>query len=159
MWWSPRCRASASALRVVDTGWTMARVARTYDTLMRELGYSSYGVHGSDAGAMVGRELAVLDPEGFLGAHVLQLFSFPRGPCGVRRIRREGVRRAGHLQWFQSVGGYNTMNGTRPQTVAAGAVRLSGRPARLQRAVRELRQRHQPGQRPSRSSTRSRSTG
>jgi hypothetical protein len=26
----------------------------------------------------------------------------------------------GHLQWFQSVGGYNMMNGTRPQTVAAG---------------------------------------
>jgi hypothetical protein len=25
-----------------------------------------------------------------------------------------------HLQWFQSVGGYNTMNATRPQTVAAG---------------------------------------
>ena len=25
-----------------------------------------------------------------------------------------------HLQWFQSVGGYNSMNATRPQTVAAG---------------------------------------
>ena len=24
------------------------------------------------------------------------------------------------MQWFQSVGGYNPMNGTRPQTVAAG---------------------------------------
>ena len=64
---------------VVDTGWTMARVARTYDTLMRRLDYPSYGVHGSDAGAMIGRELAVLDPKGFLGAHVLQLFSFPTG--------------------------------------------------------------------------------
>ena len=50
-----------------------------------------------------------------------------------------------HLQWFQSVGGYNTMNGSRPQTIAAGLSRLAGRPARLQRAVRELRQRHQPG--------------
>ena len=26
----------------------------------------------------------------------------------------------GHLQWFQSVGGYNGMNGSRPQTIAAG---------------------------------------
>ena len=60
----------------------MARVARAYDSLMRRLGYDSYGTHGSDAGAMVSRELAVLDPEGFLGAHVLQLFSFPSGAPG-----------------------------------------------------------------------------
>ena len=50
-----------------------------YDTLMRRLGYDSYGTHGSDGGAMVSRELAVLNPPGFLGAHVLQLFSFPSG--------------------------------------------------------------------------------
>ena len=64
---------------VADGGWTMARVARTYDTLMRRLGYDSYGIHGSDGGAMVARELGLLDPPGFLGAHVLQLFSFPSG--------------------------------------------------------------------------------
>ena len=62
--------------------WTMAAVARAYDTLMRRLGYDSYGTHGSDGGAMVSRELAVLDPPGFLGAHVLQLFSFPSGAPG-----------------------------------------------------------------------------
>ncbi|RNL62515.1 epoxide hydrolase [Nocardioides marmoriginsengisoli] len=106
---------------VVDTGWTMARVARTYDTLMRELGYSSYGVHGSDGGAMIGRELAVLDPEGFLGAHVLQLFSFPSGdPAEFEGFGPKEYAALEHMQWFQSVGGYNTMNGTRPQTVAAG---------------------------------------
>ena len=64
---------------LVGADWTMARVARTWDTLMRRLGYSSYGTHGSDAGAMISRELAVLNPDGFLGAHVLQLFSFPSG--------------------------------------------------------------------------------
>jgi epoxide hydrolase len=106
---------------VVDTGWTMARVARTYDALMRRLDYSSYGVHGSDAGAMIGRELAVLDPEGFLGAHVLQLFSFPTGdPTEFEGFGEKEYAALGHLQWFQSVSGYNTMNGTRPQTIAAG---------------------------------------
>ena len=109
------------SIPVADSGWTMARVARTYDTLMRELGYSSYGIHGSDAGAMIGRELAVLDPEGFLGAHVLQLFSFPSGdPDEFEGFGEKEYAALGHLQWFQSVGGYNTMNGTRPQTVAAG---------------------------------------
>ncbi len=105
---------------VVDSGWTMARVARTWDTLMRRLGYDSYGAHGSDGGAMVSRELAVLDPEGFLGAHVLQLFSFPTGAEGeMDGFGPKEFPALGHLQWFQSVGGYNAMNGTRPQTIAA----------------------------------------
>jgi epoxide hydrolase len=105
---------------LVGAGWTMARVAQTYDTLMRRLGYDSYGVHGSDGGAMISRELAVLDPPGFLGAHVLQLFSFPSGDEG--EFERFGPKEYAALEflgWFQSVGGYNQMNGTRPQTIAA----------------------------------------
>ena len=106
---------------VADGPWTMARVAGTYDRLMRGLGYDSYGVHGSDAGALVSRELAVLDPEGFLGAHVLHLFSFPSGAPGeMDGFEEKEYAALAHLQWFQSVAGYNTMNATRPQTVAAG---------------------------------------
>ena len=45
------------SMPVIDRGWTMARVARAYDVLMRGLGYDAYGVHGSDGGAMVAREL------------------------------------------------------------------------------------------------------
>ncbi|GAA4700584.1 Pimeloyl-ACP methyl ester carboxylesterase [Promicromonospora umidemergens] len=101
--------------------WTMARVARTFDTLMRQLGYDSYGAHGSDGGAMIGRELAVLDPEGFLGSHVLQLFSFPSGAEGeMDGFGPKEFAALEHMQWFQSVGGYNAMNGSRPQTIAAG---------------------------------------
>ena len=84
--------------------WTMAAVARAYDTLMRRLGYDSYGTHGSDGGAMVSRELAVLDPPGFLGAHVLQLFSFPSGrPARWTRSGPRSTRRwsssAGSSRW------------------------------------------------------------
>jgi pimeloyl-ACP methyl ester carboxylesterase len=105
---------------LIGEGWTMARVAQTYDTLMRRLGYESYGAHGSDGGAMISRELAVLDPAGFLGAHVLQLFSFPSGDSS--EFERFGPKEYAALEflgWFQSVGGYNQMNGTRPQTIAA----------------------------------------
>jgi epoxide hydrolase len=105
---------------VAEGTWTMDRVARTYDTLMRRLGYASYGAHGSDGGAMVGRELAVLNPEGFLGAHVLQLFSFPSGdPTEFEKFGPKEYAALEFLGWFQSVGGYNSMNGTRPQTIAA----------------------------------------
>lgn len=106
---------------LVDRGWTMARVARTFDTLMRRLGYSSYGAHGSDAGAMVARELGLMKPEGFLGLHVLQLFSFPSGdPAEFDKLTPKDYKALDHLKWFQSVGGYNTINSTRPQTVAVG---------------------------------------
>lgn len=106
---------------VVEAGWTTARVAAAYDTLMRRLGYDSYGVHGSDNGAMVARELGLLNPAGFLGLHVLQLFSFPSGdPAEFEKLEPQDYAGLEHMQWFQSVGGYNTMNASRPQTIAAG---------------------------------------
>lgn len=106
---------------VTESGWTTARVARAYDTLMRRLGYERYGVHGSDHGAMVARELGILAPEGFVGLHVLQLFSFPSGdPAEFERLEPRDYAGLEHMRWFQKVGGYNTMNASRPQTVAAG---------------------------------------
>ncbi|MFH8249246.1 epoxide hydrolase family protein [Microbacterium sp. B2969] len=105
---------------VVESGWTVARVARAYDALMRRLGYERYGVHGSDNGAMVARELGLLQPDGFLGLHVLQLFSFPSGdPTEFERLTPADYAGLEHMQWFQKVGGYNTMNASRPQTIAA----------------------------------------
>jgi pimeloyl-ACP methyl ester carboxylesterase len=106
---------------VTAAGWTTARVAAAYDVLMRRLGYDSYGIHGSDNGAMVARELGLLNPDGFLGLHVLQLFSFPSGdPAEFERLEPQDYAGLEHMQWFQSVGGYNTMNASRPQTVAVG---------------------------------------
>ncbi|MBB3675955.1 epoxide hydrolase family protein [Modestobacter versicolor] len=106
---------------LVDRGWTMQRVARTFDTLMRRLGYDSYGAHGSDAGALVGRELGLLQPAGYLGSHVLQAFSFPSGdPAEFEALTPRDHAALEHMSWFQSVGGYNAINASRPQTVAVG---------------------------------------
>lgn len=114
---------------VTDRGWAMARVARAYDELMHRLGYTEYGIHGSDNGALVARELGLQNPDGFLGLHVLQLFSFPSGdPAEFERLEPQDYAGLEHMQWFQSVGGYNTMNASRPQTVAVG---LSDSPAAL----------------------------
>ncbi|MDQ3157348.1 MAG: epoxide hydrolase [Actinomycetota bacterium] len=106
---------------VVDRGWTIARVAKTFDTLMRMLGYDSYGEHGSDLGSLVGRDLGIQQPEGFLGLHVLQLFSFPSGdPAEFENLTPAEYAGLAHMEWFQSVGGYNAINASRPQTVAVG---------------------------------------
>jgi epoxide hydrolase len=100
--------------------WTMEKTARAYDTLMRSLGYEHYGAHGSDGGALVGRELAMLAPDGFLGAHVLQLFSFPSGdPAEFERMTPSDYAALEFAGWFQTVNGYADMNAKRPLTIAA----------------------------------------
>ena len=104
---------------VADGGWTMARVARTYDELMRRLGYASYGAHGSDGGAMSAASWPSSTPR---ASWARMSCSSSRSPPATRpssRASAEGVRRPGFMGWFQSVGGYNAMNGTRPQTIAA----------------------------------------
>jgi pimeloyl-ACP methyl ester carboxylesterase len=117
---APDAPGSGWSNPVTSAGWTAARVARTYDTLMRGLGYDSYGVHGSDHGALVARELGLMEPQGFLGLHVLQLFSFPSGdPSEFERLEPQDHAGLAHMQWFQSVGGYNAMNASRPQTIGA----------------------------------------
>ncbi|RKQ90950.1 pimeloyl-ACP methyl ester carboxylesterase [Solirubrobacter pauli] len=103
-----------------SAGWTLERTARAFDRLMRALGYERYGAHGSDGGAMVSRELAILQPEGFLGAHVLQLFSFPSGdPAEFEAMGPEDYAALEFAGWFQTVNGYADMNAKRPLTIAA----------------------------------------
>jgi pimeloyl-ACP methyl ester carboxylesterase len=103
-----------------STDWTLERTARAYDRLMRELGYDRYGAHGSDGGAMLSRELAILNPEGFLGAHVLQLFSFPSGdPAEFEQMGPADYAALEFAGWFQTVNGYADMNAKRPLTIAA----------------------------------------
>lgn len=105
---------------VSEPGWSSACIADAYDTLMRRLGYERYGVHGSDQGAIIARRLGLKNPDGFLGLHVLQLFSFPSGdPAEFDRLEPQDYAALEFMEWFQSVGGYNAMNTSRPQTIAA----------------------------------------
>lgn len=105
---------------LTDGAWDAPRIARTWDRLMRGLGYTSYGAHGSDHGALVSRELAMLAPEGFLGAHVLQLFSFPSGdPAEFEKMTPADYAALEFAGWFQTVNGFAAMNASRPQTIAA----------------------------------------
>lgn len=105
---------------LADGAWASSRIARAWDVLMRGLGYDSYGAHGSDNGAIVARELSMLAPDGFLGAHVLQLFSFPSGdPAEFERMTPADYGALEFAGWFQTVNGFAAMNASRPQTVAA----------------------------------------
>jgi pimeloyl-ACP methyl ester carboxylesterase len=51
------------------TGWDITRIARTWVTLMKRLGYKRFGAAGGDVGAQVVDELAVQAPPELLGIH------------------------------------------------------------------------------------------
>ncbi|MCD7059754.1 epoxide hydrolase family protein [Pelagibacterium xiamenense] len=109
--------------QVTEPGWDAARVARAFDSLMKVLGYTRYGFHGGDAGALVGRELGALAPDGLVGVHLQHIFAFPNGTEGemeaLTPFEREGFA---HLEKFQKYAGFNDIQQKRPQTLGYGLV-------------------------------------
>jgi len=104
---------------VTESGWGSARVAAAWDTLMKRLGYERYGAHGGDGGSLVGRELGILAPEGLVGTHVLQLFSFPSGdPTEFEKLGPKDFEALEILKDFGEISAFATLQSTRPQTLA-----------------------------------------
>ncbi|ONH22941.1 epoxide hydrolase family protein [Pseudofrankia asymbiotica] len=105
-----------------ERGWDSARMARAFAALMERLGYQRWGAVGGDAGALVGRELGILAPDGLLGVHLLQIFAFPSGDpaelAGLSEADRESL--SGSTADFQSKAGYQKIQQTRPQTLGYG---------------------------------------
>lgn len=113
--------------QTTESGWTMARIAQTWDTLMKRLGYQRYGAHGTDGGAQIGRELGLLHPDGLVGTHVLQLFSFPSGdPAEFALLSEKDLAGMAFLETFQERAGFSAAMSSRPQSLAFG---LSDSPA------------------------------
>lgn len=110
-------------------GWDAARTAAAWNTLMHRLGYPRYGVQGSDAGALVARELGILAPPGLAGVHVQQVFAFPSGAegemDGLYAFEMDGL---GKLRDFHRRAGFADMQSKRPGTLAFG---LSDSPVAL----------------------------
>ena len=105
-----------------EPGWDSARMAKTFAALMSRLGYTRWGAAGGDAGALVGRELGILAPDGLIGVHLLQIFAFPSGdPAEMARLSdadRQSL--SGTTADFQSKAGYQKIQQTRPQTLGYG---------------------------------------
>jgi pimeloyl-ACP methyl ester carboxylesterase len=103
-------------------GWTVPRVARAWDELMRRLGYERYGAQGGDWGSGISRELGVLFPEQLIGVHLNMLSPYvapgSEPPAGLSDSDRQRVER---LRRFRRTGsGYGAIQSTRPQTVGYG---------------------------------------
>jgi pimeloyl-ACP methyl ester carboxylesterase len=106
-----------------EGGWDSARIAKAWDTLMKRLGYDHYGAHGGDVGSGIGRELGILQPQGLVGTHVLQIFAFPTGVEGemdkLTPFEMEGMA---ILANFEKYNGYHQIQAKRPGTLAYGLV-------------------------------------
>jgi pimeloyl-ACP methyl ester carboxylesterase len=113
-----------------EPGWDSARMARAFATLMTRLGYERWGAVGGDAGALVGRELGILAPDGLIGVHLLQIFAFPTGDPeeSARLSDVDNESLSGMTADFMDRAGYQKIHQTRPQTLGYG---LTDSPAGL----------------------------
>lgn len=116
---------------VSEAGWDTTRIARAWAVLMQRLGYDRYGVQGGDIGAAVSPEVARLHPDRVVGVHLNgNVGTALHGPdeaekASLTDLERDRVART--EAFVDEEFGYIAIQGTRPQTLAAG---LTDSPAR-----------------------------
>ena len=104
------------------TGWTVARIAAAWDTLMSRLGYQRYGAQGGDWGAAVTTQIgrdASAGGRGCVAIHTNMPIALPAGPLdNPTPDEQEALAAAAHYQKAEA--GYSKQQSTRPQTLGYG---------------------------------------
>jgi epoxide hydrolase len=97
-------------------GWNVACIARTWDALMKRLGYRRFVAQGGDWGAAVTTRLAEAKPEGLAGVHLnFPIFNPPPLEGDPTDEEKAAIARAKH--YFDQLSGYSAIQKTRPQTI------------------------------------------
>lgn len=112
-------------------GMTPRRIAGLWARLMADLGYGRYGAQGGDWGSAISLELGLAEPRRVLGIHLnfiagRFLFGGTISQTPDDPVARDYLAKL--RAWWDSEGGYNHQQGTRPQTLAFG---LADSPAGL----------------------------
>ena len=98
----------------IDSAWT----ARLWHTVMRGLGYDTYGVCGGDFGAAVATWMALTEPERVTGIHLSTPEVLPYLGPGSPPLTPPERDYLAHLdRWDQTERGYSSRQSTRPQTL------------------------------------------
>jgi pimeloyl-ACP methyl ester carboxylesterase len=105
---------------------TYTDIANLWHRLMCDgLGYSRFGMHGSDQGGAIATRLAYYHPDALAGIH-LTAISFGTPDEGLSTAERE--YEASFESWLDSNGAYVNLQQTKPQALACG---LNDSPAGL----------------------------
>lgn len=106
----------------------LEEMADIFAELMTRLGYPRFFAQGGDWGSFVTARLGYAHPARTIGIH-LNLLPVPRDPNALADPTPEEARFADELKhWAKEETGYQVIQGTRPQTLAAG---LTDSPAGL----------------------------
>src|SRR6188472_3596017 len=93
------------------------------------LGFARFGAQGGDWGAAVASRLGYAYADRMIGIHVNLMMAAGRDPSSFPNPNEEERRYLGELaQWMREEAGYQSIQGTRPQTLAFG---LTDSPAGL----------------------------
>jgi pimeloyl-ACP methyl ester carboxylesterase len=120
-----------------STGWTPDRIARSWDVLMKRLGYGRYVAQGGDWGAVVAEAMGRQAPTGLLGIHVNLPAAVPDevgralgagGPAPEGLSQKERAAFDALQTFFSKNRAYSVMLATRPQMIGYG---LTDSPAGL----------------------------
>ena len=112
--------------RPTSTGWGPDRIARTWDELMRRLGYERYVSQGGDWGSVISDVMARQAPKGLLGIHVNMPATVPpeiakaltNGEPAPSELSADEKAAYGQMDALYKKGsGYALMMVTRPQTL------------------------------------------
>ena len=108
--------------QVVTPGCSVQFMADLFCSLMNELGYKKFGIHGGDFGSGVGTALALKYPDKVTGLHLNNIEGYyrPFVPEGTTLSQEEMRFKKQAEEWYDMEGAYSHQQRTRPLTLAYG---------------------------------------
>lgn len=103
-----------------STGWSVDKIAQTWDLLMLRLGYSRYVAQGGDWGSIVTTTIAEQNLGHCEAIHVNMVVVEPDPATMDELTAIEQDAIAGIQYYYDSDSGYSKQQSTRPQTLAYG---------------------------------------
>lgn len=99
-------------------GYSPARIARIFATLMARLGYERYGLQGGDFGSGIMRQLAIQFPERAIGLHINLVNAGPPSANSEAGATPEELARVRErAEYSANERGYSEIQRTKPQTI------------------------------------------
>jgi epoxide hydrolase len=104
----------------IKPGWDIPQIAKSWDALMKALGYDRYFAQGGDWGAVVTDTIGQQNLGGCAGIHLNMVVARP-DPATMDDLSAREQAAIARMQWYQTKdNGYSTQHATRPQTLGYG---------------------------------------